>query len=384
MVHEGEGKRWPRRWVLLVLAAVGVGGIWLVMHSVRAARLERLGEDIVVLASGSPPPATIEKLRAAGPHASFEALTAVMDDMVDKPPREWAFSPQDALKALIRLHGAESVKAATAFLPALKDGRPKMRTWALYAISRCCRKRSGAGPAPSDVLPAIVEALGDEDARVRDEACDCFVAVHSDWQRGLISCLQHSEPLVRCAAIKALGRRGGSRDRVGRFPEAVLPMLDDSDSRVRAQAAVSLAKLGRGSDRVLELLRGAIRGDDQDLRAPACSAVGDMGAAASAAVPDLLACLDDDDAVIRRCAASSLADIAPTTVTASEKACAILIHAVEEGGMPAVFAARSLGELGPAAPASAISVLERAATSNHAFVKSEAKRALVKIRRKKD
>ena len=57
-------RHWPRRVVLLVVAAVGAGGIWLIMHYVGKARTERLGEDIVLLATESAPPATIEKLTA--------------------------------------------------------------------------------------------------------------------------------------------------------------------------------------------------------------------------------------------------------------------------------------------------------------------------------
>jgi len=372
-----------RRAALLAVTAVGIGSVFFLIQHFSKRSSEQLTRDIVLLASGSAPPVTIEKLRAAGPYATFEALTALMDTIVDKPSREWPFSPQDALKALIKLHGAKSAEAAEVFLSPLKHKNPKIRAWALYAISRCCRKRTGAGPVSSEVLSAIVTAMGDEDARVRDEACDCFVDVHPDWQRGLISCLQHPMPLVRCTAIEALGGRGSAEDRVGRFPDALLPMLDDPDERVRTRAAISLARLGRPSDRVLGLLRNAIKGAAPDLRTSACSAVGEMGKAAAAAIPDLVACLTDENVATRRCAASSLADIDPATAASSEAACAILIKAVEEGGMPAVFAAQSLGKLGPAAPDSVVSVLERATTSNHVFVRSEAKSALEKIRGKK-
>jgi HEAT repeat protein len=233
-------------------------------------------------------------------------------------------------------------------------------------------------------LPAIIEALGDIEPQVRNEACDCFVAVHPNWQVGIISCLEHANPRVRCNALEALGERGGSDDRVGRFPDAVVSMLDDSDERVRVQAAISLTRLGRGSDRVLELLRYAIEGSDSELRTSACSAVGKMGAAAAAAVPDLLRCLGDSNEVVRRCAASSLASIDPIAASKSKEACAIFVDAVERGGMPAVFAAQALGKLGPAAPDTAITVLERATTSDHAFVRDEAKGALKRIRAPKE
>ena len=373
-------RRFPRRTALLAVAALGIGGFFLFMHLFGETSSEQLGRDIIMLASESAPPAAIDELREAGPYATFEALTALMVAMVDKPSREWSFSPQHALKTLIKFHGAESAEAAEAFLSPLKHERPEIRAWALYAISRCCRKRTGAGPATSEILSAIVKTMGDEDARVRDEACDCFVDVHPDWQRGIISCLNHREPLVRCTAIEALGGRGGAEDRVGRFPDAVLPMLDDPDARVCAHAAMSLARLGRGNDRVLSLLRNAITGNDPELRTSACSALGEMGEAATAVIPDLVTCLADENEVTRRCAASSLADIDPATAASSEAACAILIKAVEEGGMPAVFAAQSLGKLGPAAPDSAVSVLECATRSDHAFVKDEAKSALMKIR----
>jgi len=380
VIQEGKTHRRFRRVLILGLAAIVAGGVWLVMHYVGETRNQRLRQHIVMLTNDEPPRASINALRAAGPDASFRALMTLVRDMLDKPPREWTVSPNDALRALVKIHGERSGEGAEVFLSALGDDRPEIRSWALHAISRSCSNRRMAGSVPNAILPAVVEALGDTHPWVREEACDCFVDVHPDWQVGLINCLQHSNPLVRCTAIDALGGRGGQDDRVGRFPDAVLPMLDDPDSRVRATAAMSLARLGRGNDRVLALLRDAIQGDDPELRTSACAAVGDIGSAAAAAVPDLMACLTDEDKVTRRCAAASLADIAPAKAAESEAACAILLEALEDGGMPAVFAAQSLGKLGVDAPSSAISALQRATTSDHAFVRNEAKNALEKIR----
>ncbi|MBN1421208.1 MAG: HEAT repeat domain-containing protein [Planctomycetes bacterium] len=381
MSEEKPTRRWLIAAAILAVAAVSAG-IWMVLQGGGEAREKALRKHIARVTGEDPPFDSVVALREAGPSASFRAWMALVRDTVDKPPREWTVHPMDALRALVRIHGDRSGEGGEVLLAGLSDGRREIRLWTLAAISRVCSKRDAPGSLSPRILPSVIEALGDPDAEVRDEACDCFVDIHPAWQVGLTDCLRHPNPLVRCTAIDSLGLRGGDEDRAGRFPDAVLPMLDDPDAKVRATAAVSLARLKRGGPRVVELLRETIRGDDPDLRSAACSAIGELGAAAAAAVPDLLARLSCEDDVTRRCAASSLADIAPATAATSEAACAILVKAVEGGDMPAVFAARSLGNLGRAAPPAVISALEQASTSNHAFVREEAKRALERIRAK--
>lgn len=373
-----------KRLILIAITAACLlagGAAWWLL-ALRAERQERqaLCRHLIQAAAEEPGPASLAALGEAGPLPSFRAWLDLVRENSARPPREWTLDPRRALRALVKIHRQRSVEAVELFLPVLLDPGREMRLAALWAMERIFRDSPGAGLVSGRILPALVEAFGDADEEVREEACDCFVAVHPEWQRGLIDCLGHSRPMVRRTAIDALGGRGGEEDRRGRFPAAVLPLLEDPDHGVRTEAAVALARLERAEPRVLELLSAAIRGADPQFLASACAAVGDLGPAGAPAAPELLERLTHADPTVRRCAAGSLADVAPDLAAGSEPACAILIEALGTEDMPAVFAAQSLGKLGAAAPAAVVEALERAEGSTHAFVKDAAKNALKQIR----
>ena len=124
------------------------------------------------------------------------------------------------------------------------------------------------GPAAEAAVPALIEALKDEDSNVRGSAAD------------------------------ALGKIGPAA------VPALIEALRDDDSDVRYTAA-ALARIGPAAEAAVPALIEALKHDDSIVRFNAAYALGKIGPAAEAAVPTLLEALKDYDSYVRSRAASA-------------------------------------------------------------------------------
>jgi len=84
---------------------------------------------------------------------------------------------------------------------------------------------------------------------------------------------------------------------------SLIDRLKDSDSRVRLEATLSLAKV---SEDALPALREALKSPDRLVRMGAALALGHMGTTAKVAVPDLKTALKDPEVAVRCHAAQAL------------------------------------------------------------------------------
>jgi hypothetical protein len=104
------------------------------------------------------------------------------------------------------------------------------------------------GPAASSAVPALIDALSDQEALVRSAAAQTLGNIGAGAQaaiQDLIRALKDKQPLVRAAAAEALGKieQGGSRA----LP-SLLAALKDPELSVRLGAETALAKRPRHAD----------------------------------------------------------------------------------------------------------------------------------------
>jgi HEAT repeat protein len=233
-----------------------------------------------------------------------------------------------------------------------------------------------ARDAPDAVLPALADALSDDEELVRASAALALawgdVEPSADATLdALVEVLDDDEPVVRCFAAGALGRIGPSA-------EAAVPQLaealEDDQEFVRAAAAQALGEIGPASEPAIPALIEMLSECDRDTRVTAANALGRIGRKPDDVVPALLKVLNDEeeDGTVKTFAGQSLDEMAPAAVP-------LLIDALKSGSPTARrWAARALGEAGPAAEA-AIPVLFEGMKDEDPRVRAAAIRALMDI-----
>jgi len=286
----------------------------------------------------------------AGPSTGqvIDALTHSVSDK-DTGARDCAASGLgDILTALGEPGAAYWQKTGPALQKALKDGEPRVRRSAAYALGAF---GPAAAPARSDLIAAAADpsaivrqnaayALGklgkeagpegvaelrkllkDAEPLVRRDALHALGDVGNPTAHPAVSAMlnaagSESDPVVRKAAVEALSRLVGPEDRAD--AAALYPLLKDKDSETRYNAAFVLGKIG-GTEAVeaLPVLREALKDRDPHFQELAAASIGGLGKDAAPAVEDLGAALvGAKEPAVRENAAISLANIGPPAATA--------------------------------------------------------------------
>ncbi|MFP4578120.1 MAG: HEAT repeat domain-containing protein, partial [Coleofasciculus sp.] len=122
----------------------------------------------------------------------------------------------------------------------------------------------------------------------------------------LLSRLADENSRVRTMVALSLGKLGqGSEKAVN----ALLSRLDDHDSIVRSLATIALGNLGQGSEKVVNALLSRLDDHDSDVRYLATIALGNLGQGSENVINALLLRLDDDDSDVRDSAAMALGNL---------------------------------------------------------------------------
>jgi len=156
--------------------------------------------------------------------------------------------------------------AVEKLLLAFRD--PASRWMAVVALGQM-------GPTAKDAVPALVEALEDQELAVR-------------WD-----------------AAKALGRMGAAAARA--VPALAAVLHEQDDAIVRQRAVVALGEIGPAARTAVPALIGALKDSGNHLDEQAGEALVRIG---TAAVPALIEAMKDDDPQVRLMAANSLTRIA--------------------------------------------------------------------------
>lgn len=219
--------------------------------------------------------------------------------------------------ARCREHLPQAKSEVQYFIDATKDKNPVLR-------ERAVRSLSEFKTNVTEILPALMAALGDENAGVRG------------------------------AAAEKLAQIGG----------AVVPqlteMLASKDNQEVHTALGVLKNIGADAKAAVPSLIKLLPTQDKDIRSETISALGAMGADAKLAVPGLIEVLQhDSDDTLREVAAYYLGEIGPD----ARGAVPALIERFKDkkndgGGFRGQSAAEALGKIGPAAKSAVPALIE--------------------------
>ena len=288
-----------------------------------------------------------------------------------------------------------------ALVRALRSSSPADRVRAAKDLGRL-------GWLAGEALPALVAALHDDDAKVREAAAHAIGLMGPEALPTLVGMLAHDDKYVRRNAVWALGKLGPlARPALGDLCRA----LKDADPRTASGAAQSLGGMGAdGADAVpplAEAMRGTnivlcrlaakalsqigspavatliahLQHADPFVRGESALAIGWMGAAARAAVPFLARVVRGPESALVR--TPSPCSQTPTSIAPPDSDTATPPQVTDAGGPSAdvncrAFAAQALGRIGPAA-SGALTDLRDAIASGPESVRQAAERAVRQI-----
>ncbi|TAG19562.1 MAG: HEAT repeat domain-containing protein [Oscillatoriales cyanobacterium] len=168
---------------------------------------------------------------------------------------------------------------------------------------------SELGEIGEPAIPALIEALQDENLQVRQSATEVLRQSGRPVIPALVKALTNSDVELRrraAALLKKVSRSYWNSSELSKVKTVVsqlIPLLQDSDAGVRSSAA---------SSQLIPLLQDS----DAGVRSSAASALGNIGAEAKTAVPQLVSLLQDSDEGVCSSAASALGKIGAEAKTA--------------------------------------------------------------------
>jgi HEAT repeat protein len=157
-----------------------------------------------------------------------------------------------------------------------------------------------------DELPELVASLNAKDPEVRKEAARLLSWVGPEGRSAvpaLVEALKDDEPGVRCAAASALGAIGG-KDAVAALAQA----LRDRDNHVQFSAGLALQRLSKEAQPAVPALIEALKDEDETIRWGAVHLLFLIGPSAKEAVPALHEVIQTDNSAQVRAAARQALD----------------------------------------------------------------------------
>lgn len=232
-----------------------------------------------------------------GQHGDRRAAAALIDAL----PDENAKVQYGAFSALIKL-GADE---ATAPMIELLLREPNSRLWALLNLNIGLRLRSGLldmiARHRGDLAERLIQALDDPALTTAQRAFIVRMLGRTGDPRlvdGLVEALLDAAPMMRGAAIEALGWIGDAR--------AVTPLLGllgpETENSLRELAIEALGRIG--DPRALPPILQALTHADEWVRRAAAEALGELGD--RSAIEPLSAALSDHSALVQDAAFEAL------------------------------------------------------------------------------
>jgi HEAT repeat protein len=243
---------------------------------------------------------------------------------------------QRAVEAL-RSVGPAAIPALTS---ALQSENSEVRGNAALALSGMAEKNK------EEIAPALVKALRNHDAGVRQKATDGLEVVGKSAIPSILPLLTSESSADRLAAVQALARipttdvsvseqltalwekedsplrTAVSRALTKEGASAVSPLthaMESSQPEVRRLAAETLGDIGRAASGAVSALITALKDSDSHVRLSAATALGKMGSEAASAVPALREATKDENATVAQRASEALTNVTATHVNAVAK-----------------------------------------------------------------
>jgi HEAT repeat protein len=280
--------------------------------------------------------------------------------------------------------GKAALPARPALIQALADESAPVRQNAAWALGQLGQ---GAG---RDAVEALCKALEDDDAHVRRDAAGALGEIGrllDDENRAqpspavrplLVHLKNDADVVVRKAALDALVSLIGPEDKEA-APD-LKKLLDDKDVEVARGAAFALGNIGgKEAEDAVPLLRKALQGEDPLIREQAAAALGNIGETAAPAVDDLIKALEDKTPAVRRYAALALGNIGKSAA-AAVPALAKHLHPEEKDDVVRRYAAEALAYMGDAMEDALPDLLEALQNDKVPVVRQRCIWALVQVK----
>jgi HEAT repeat protein/beta-lactamase regulating signal transducer with metallopeptidase domain len=225
-------------------------------------------------------------------------------------------------------------------------------------------KSRGTQDTNSAVVPALLEALKDDNAEVRRAAAQSLGNIGDKRAtNGLVAVLGDEDAHVREAAVEALGELEDPRSING-----LASRLTDSVTEVRRAVVHALSRFENKVS--ADVFRPVLADEDPEIRAHAANAVGELKDHASAAA--LTRLIGDKHPDVRRAALSALSNLELEALPAA------VLDALRDPNADVRQAAASL--VGEAGDVRAVPSLKGMLADNNADVREAAVNALSEIR----
>jgi HEAT repeat protein len=182
------------------------------------------------------------------------------------------------------------------------------------AVLRAVQNR--IGPKDADLIPPLLLAGNDPDARVRAGALACLTEIKSSAASAMPAVLKlcaDKDIGVRMGAAWALWNITGQTNTAVPILEGILG--ESQDAHGRHWAACYLLEMGQSDPLLIPTFISSLTNRQTGVRMSACACLGQIGHPASAAVPALLTALQDADGEVRRRAKIALTTIDPEHTT---------------------------------------------------------------------
>lgn len=262
-------------------------GQWPESSAPFAARVALLLQDPDVSTAGS---AALTLGRMGGKAAPWAPKIAAL-------LANWDLRPF-AIHALVEMSRADAA-APICLLPLLKDSDLGVRDGAISALGQM-----GAAAAPfADRLFPLVDAASEDDPAISAlrNIGAALPPKTEPFFGNLVKFLESPEPGRRFVALVLLGRLGDPD-----YAPKIAPLLEDDELLIQAEAARTLALLGKVDPATTQQTAPLLRNEDRDTRKTAVEALGRMGRNALEFVPQIEALLQDADVPVRVSAAAAL------------------------------------------------------------------------------
>ncbi|MBX3398530.1 MAG: HEAT repeat domain-containing protein [Gemmataceae bacterium] len=163
------------------------------------------------------------------------------------------------------------------------------------------------GPFLKIAVPALIEALGDKEAR--EDRIIVILADHGEHAvPGLLAALRRPDALTRSRVTEALA---AIRPRSADVNAALIRSLDDAAPEVRTAAAKGLGKIRHYSSTVVPKLLARVGDSDPYSRAEIVTALGRLARTPGPALTAVVDALKDQNEFVRAAAAQALASVSP-------------------------------------------------------------------------
>tara|TARA_B100001013_G_C24616569_1_gene445423 strand:+ start:900 stop:1595 length:696 start_codon:yes stop_codon:yes gene_type:complete len=200
--------------------------------------------------------------------------------------------PVVALALLIGCGRDPRAKKFAKELKLLKNGTTEERADAILHIA-------DMGELAKDALPYLIKALDDPESKVVVTASTVLARIgepSSEVASKLIEIIEkETDTKVVSSALNCLNVIGAKDDK----KKVIVALMNNESGQLRADAALSIFRLGADGVEFLPLLVQGIKDKDPNVRMYSSLALGSLGSKASSALPELNKLLDDEVDYVR-------------------------------------------------------------------------------------